>query len=70
MSKSNVLRIENGCVFPRGMTLESIYSYSYENGLDLNKAKARFFEEDKGARVLLFRGAFKRKKIKMIFKRK
>lgn len=57
MSKSNVLRIENGSVFPRGMTLESIYSYSYENGLDLNKEKARFFEEDKGQRILLFHGA-------------
>ncbi len=57
MSKSNVLRIENGLIFPRGISLEGIYSYSYENGLSLNKAKVGFFEEDKGERVLLFHGA-------------
>lgn len=57
LSKSNILRIENGQVFPRPATLEAIYSYSYGQGLDLNKEKARFYEEGKGGNVLLFHGA-------------
>ena len=57
LSKSNVLRIENAQVFPRPATLEAIYSYPYSEGLNLNKEKARFFEEDKGQRTLLFHGA-------------
>lgn len=57
LSKSNILRIENCQITPHRTTIEVIYSYSYENGLDLNKEKMRFFKEENKKDFLLFHGA-------------
>ncbi len=57
LSKSNILRIENSKINPHSGTIELIYNFSYENGLNLNKEKARFFEEEKKTNILLIHGA-------------
>ncbi len=57
LSKSNILRIENKQINPHPSSIELIYSFSYENGLNLNKEKARFFKEENRNDFLLFHGA-------------
>lgn len=57
LSRSNILRIENNQIFPHPSTLESVYGYAYDNGLNLNLEKSRFFEEEKGDSIVLYHGA-------------
>lgn len=57
ISRSNIIRYEKGEIFPHKGTLEAIYSYAYEKGLLVNKAKTMLYEDEKGDNILLFHGA-------------
>lgn len=57
ISRPSIARYETGTSYPEPLYIEKIYSYSYKNGLNLNKAKESFYQEDKKDNVLLFHGA-------------
>ena len=57
VSRADITRLEAGQVEIQKKTLDNIYSYSYNQGLNLNKEKARFLTEDKKDSVVLFHGA-------------
>ena len=57
LSRSNIIRYEQNQITPHKSALEKIYSYSFDNGLNINKAKEMLFQDEKGDRLLLFHGA-------------
>ena len=57
VSRADITRLEAGNVDTQKKTLDNIYSYSYNQGLNLNKEKARFLTEDKKDSIVLFHGA-------------
>ncbi len=57
VSRTDITRLEAGQVEIQKKTLDNIYSYSYNQGLNLNKEKARFLTEDKKDSIVLFHGA-------------
>lgn len=57
VSRADITRLEAGNVDTQKKTLDNIYSYSYNQGLNLNKEKARFLTEDKKDSFVLFHGA-------------
>jgi len=52
-----LFRLVNEQDLPSKLTLEKIYSYPYERGLNLSKSKSALFEDDAKERKLLFHGA-------------
>lgn len=57
LSRPNIIRYEKNEIVPRKTALEKIYSYSYDNGFDINKAKEMLYKDSKENNLLLFHGA-------------
>lgn len=52
-----IARIETNAYKPSSPSLEGIYSFAYEHGLNFNEDHADVMDDDKGNRILLFHGS-------------
>ena len=59
LSRSNIIRYEKGEIEPHKNALEKVYSFAYENGLKINKAKEMLYQDEKGNHLFLIHGAKK-----------
>ena len=57
VSRVSLARSEARMTMPNPETMERVYAFAYSNGLLLNQAKADFFLEERGKKLLLFHGA-------------
>lgn len=57
LSRSNIIRYESEEIFPHKSAIEKIYSFAFDNELNINKAKEMLFHDEKNDKILLFHGA-------------
>ena len=57
IERITLLRIENNETNPSLKTLDQIYSYIYEKGININQIKADFFDEEMTTGTLLLHGS-------------
>lgn len=57
IERITLLRIENNETKPSLKTLDQIYSYIYEKGININQIKANFFDEEMITGTLLLHGS-------------
>ena len=57
IERITLLRIENNETNPSLKTLDQIYSYIYEKGININQIKANFFDEEMITGTLLLHGS-------------
>lgn len=57
IARSNLIQYEQKQISPHKDALEKIYSYAYDNDLNINKAKEMLYEDRKENNILLFHGA-------------
>ena len=57
IERITLLRIENNETNPSSKTLDQIYSYIYEKGININQIKANFFDEEMITGTLLLHGS-------------
>ena len=57
LSRSNIVRYERAEIFPHKSALEKLYSFAFDNELNINKAKEMLFHDEKKDSILLFHGA-------------
>ena len=57
LSRSNIIRYEKGEIEPHKTGLEKVYSFAFDNELNLNKAKEMLYSDQKGSSIFLIHGA-------------
>lgn len=57
LSRSNIIRYESEETFPHKSALEKLYSFAFDNELNINKAKEMLFHDEQKDKILLFHGA-------------
>jgi transcriptional regulator with XRE-family HTH domain len=57
LSRSNIIRYEKGEIVPHKSGLEKVYSFAFDNNLNLNKAKEMLYLDEKGDNLFLIHGA-------------